>query len=107
MTFERIPEGASERERLERHQRMGEAQLKRGNLSNEARSLLVERQQNREEIIRHQYVFAIIGLGAAAFFLSPNITGNAVANLGKSSSNLIGIILLVAGLIACYYYSKK
>lgn len=42
----------------------------------------------------------------ALFFLSTNITGNAIGNLSQNSTNVVGIMLLVAGLVAGYFWMK-
>jgi len=41
------------------------------------------------------------------FFLSSNITGNAISSVSQNSSNWIGGILLVAGIIGASLYFKK
>tara|TARA_Y100000310_G_C20640492_1_gene793627 strand:- start:811 stop:1407 length:597 start_codon:yes stop_codon:yes gene_type:complete len=50
---------------------------------------------------------AIIGLIAGIFFISSNITGNVVGNLTNSTSNIIGAVLLVAGLVGSFFYFRK
>jgi len=52
-------------------------------------------------------VIAGFSLIVSLFFLSPNITGNVVGNLTKNSSNIIGLILLVIGLIGLLIYFKR
>jgi hypothetical protein len=49
---------------------------------------------------------SIIGLVGGAFFLSANITGN-VMGLSSSSSNIIGSVLSVIGLVACFFWVKS
>lgn len=49
----------------------------------------------------------IISLMFGLFFLSPNLTGNVVGNLNKSSSNWISGILFLIGLIGIFFYFKK
>ena len=53
-------------------------------------------------------LFVSVGLVGGAFFLSSNMTGN-VIGLSSSSSNIIGSVLLVIGLVACFSWmmSKK
>lgn len=41
------------------------------------------------------------------FFLSSNITGNAIGNITKQTSTIIGTILFVTGLIATFFCVKK
>lgn len=51
-------------------------------------------------------LFAVVGLVGGAFFLSSNMTGN-VVGLSSSSSNIIGSVLLVIGLVACFSWVKS
>jgi len=55
----------------------------------------------------YQAVIATLGLLGAIFFLSSNITGNAIANVSQSSGNILGAILLVVGLVAGFFWVKK
>ena len=50
---------------------------------------------------------SIIGIVSGIFFLSPNITGNIVGNLNQTSTNLIGAILLILGIIAGLFWFNK
>ena len=52
-------------------------------------------------------IITIVGLGAGIFFLSPIITGNVVGSLNQNSSNIIGAVLLVIGLIGVYMWTKN
>ena len=49
----------------------------------------------------------IISVIGGFFFLSPNITGNAVGSAAKSDSNIMGILLFVIGIVAGYFYLKR
>jgi LPXTG-motif cell wall-anchored protein len=49
---------------------------------------------------------AIAGILAGIFFLSPNITGNAIANMTNSTTNFIGAGLLLVGLAAGVFWVK-
>lgn len=51
-------------------------------------------------------VIAIAGVLSGLFFLSSNITGNAIANVSQSSSNVLGAVLLVVGLVAGFFWVK-
>jgi len=54
--------------------------------------------------------FAILGIAgilAGLFFLSSNITGNAIGNFNQTSTNLTGGVLLVIGLIGAFAYFRK
>jgi hypothetical protein len=52
-------------------------------------------------------VISIAVFVIALFFLSPNLTGNAILNMNKSGSNLIGAGLFVLGLVGLYFWKKK
>ncbi len=52
-------------------------------------------------------VAAAIEIIGGLTLLSPNITGNAIANMTISSSNALGAVLLVVGLVAGYFWMKK
>ncbi len=50
---------------------------------------------------------AIAGVLSGLFFLSSNITGNAIANVSQSSGNILGAVLLVVGLVAGFFWVKR
>jgi len=52
-------------------------------------------------------VTAILGVLGGLFFLSSNITGNAIANVSQNSSNILGVVLLVVGLVVGFFWVKK
>lgn len=52
-------------------------------------------------------IIAISGVLVALFFLSTNITGNAIGNLNQTNVNVVGVLLLVIGLVAGYFWMKK
>jgi len=52
-------------------------------------------------------ILTIVGIGAAIFFLSPTLTGNAIANLTTKTSSLIGVGLFVAGMTGLYFWFKR
>lgn len=52
-------------------------------------------------------VFIAFSLIIGLFFLSPNLTGNVVADLTTTSSNGIGIILIVVGIVGALFYFRK
>ena len=52
-------------------------------------------------------VLTIVGLCTGLFFLSPNLTGNAIGDLTNSTSNWIGGVLFVFGLIGVFTFFKK
>jgi len=52
-------------------------------------------------------VVAIAGLVSSFFLLGSSVTGNAIGNLGKSSSSWLGLVLLAIGLIAGFFWLKN
>jgi len=50
---------------------------------------------------------AVVGLVSGIFFLSPNITGNAIANLSDNTSSWIGAALIFVGLVAGFFWIKN
>lgn len=52
-------------------------------------------------------VIAITGVLGGIFFLSNNITGNAITNISPGSGNIIGVVLLMVGLVAGFFWMKK
>lgn len=52
-------------------------------------------------------IISLAGFGLSLIFLSLNITGNVVANLTQNSSNWIGGILFVVGIIAGFFWLRK
>lgn len=52
-------------------------------------------------------IIAIAGIGVGIFFLSPNLTGNAIANLTTKTSSLIGAGLFIIGIVGSYFWFKK
>jgi hypothetical protein len=51
--------------------------------------------------------FAVVGLVGGLFFLSSNITGNAIANTSQQTTNILGVALLGIGLVAGFFWSRK
>ncbi|MBM3228631.1 hypothetical protein FJZ20_01995 [Candidatus Pacearchaeota archaeon] len=49
---------------------------------------------------------AILGVLGGIFFLSTNITGNAIANIGQGFGNILGTALLFIGLVAGFFWLK-
>jgi hypothetical protein len=50
---------------------------------------------------------SIIGFLGGIFFLSPNFTGNVIGNLTNSTSNILGAVLLVVGLIGSFFWLRS
>lgn len=49
---------------------------------------------------------SIVGVLGGIFFLSANITGNAIANMTNSTSNFLGAGLLIIGLVSGFFWIK-
>jgi len=70
----------------------------------------ISRIQSRKYRNIEQKVSAIIGigsLGVSLFFLSSNLTGNAIGNLESQSSNLIGVGLLFISLVSGVFLMRR
>jgi hypothetical protein len=52
-------------------------------------------------------IIGVAGVLAGIFFLSPNLTGNAISNMTNSTSNILGSVLLVIGLIGGFFWMKS
>lgn len=52
-------------------------------------------------------IMAIAGLVGGLFFLSPNLTGNAVGSLTNVTSNYTGAILFILGLVGVYLSARN
>lgn len=52
-------------------------------------------------------IITIFGLGAAVFFLSSNLTGNAIADLTTKTTSFIGAGLLIVGLVAGFFWVRS
>ncbi len=67
-----------------------------------------ERERRKQGGLEKTAVAAsIVGIIGGLFFLSSNITGNAIANVSQSSGNILGAVLLVVGLVAGFFWVKK
>ena len=61
-------------------------------------------EQDRSNLRDLHAGFAMIGLISGLFFLSSNITGNAIGS--QAISNWIGAVLLVVGLVAGFFWMR-
>lgn len=52
-------------------------------------------------------VVALLGVIGGLFFLSPNLTGNVVANASQTTSSWIGGVLLLIGLVGVYVFVRN
>jgi hypothetical protein len=66
-------------------------------------------EKNKESELEGKFAAtaSIVGILAGLFFLSSNLTGNVIANISQSSSNVLGAVLLVVGLVAGFFWVKK
>jgi hypothetical protein len=73
-------------------------------------SLLSEEKTSRSNDALEERISSVItiaGLGAGIFFLSSNITGNAIADLSTKKTSFLGAGLLVVGLVAGFFWVKS
>lgn len=63
-------------------------------------------ERNRSLSGRLSVAASIIGVFGGLFFFSSNMTGNVINNLNQTSSNWIGGILFIIGLIGAFAYFK-
>ena len=52
-------------------------------------------------------IIGLVCLIVGGFFLSSNITGNVIGNLTQNSSNWIGGVLGVVGIVVIFFYFKR
>ncbi|PJE81463.1 hypothetical protein COU58_02345 [Candidatus Pacearchaeota archaeon CG10_big_fil_rev_8_21_14_0_10_32_42] len=53
---------------------------------------------------------AVLSIGsvlAGIFFLSPNLTGNVIGNMAKSSGNIFGGVLFILGIVGAFFTLRK
>ncbi len=50
---------------------------------------------------------SLIGVLGGLFFLSANITGNVIANMASSTSNTLGVALVLVGLVSGFFYVRR
>lgn len=67
-------------------------------------SILSEKESSSS---RFSSVIAIAGLGAGIFFLSSNITGNAIAEMTTKTTSFLGAGLVIVGLVAGFFWLKS
>jgi len=52
-------------------------------------------------------IASVVLMVGGIFFLSPNLTGNAISNLTNQTSNIIGAGLFLMGIVGSYFWSRK
>ena len=79
-------------------------------------NILARDKDTRDYLLRHKkknslemmaIISSVVSLLGAIFFLSSNITGNAIGSLNQTSSNGIGGVLFLVGLILAFIYFKS
>ena len=70
-------------------------------------SRILRKYDNPRSLVGTAVAASIVGLVGGIFFLSPNLTGNAIANLSKTTSSGVGVILLLVGLVAGLFWVKS
>jgi hypothetical protein len=54
-----------------------------------------------------EFSIAVISLIVGIFFLSPNLTGNVIGNITNSTSNIIGAVLLLVGIVGAFFWFRN
>jgi len=63
----------------------------------------------RIDMKKHRKVISVIsisGILSGLFFLSPNVTGNAIADMTTKTTSFLGAGLLIVGLVAGFFWLK-
>jgi hypothetical protein len=66
---------------------------------------LKKKKKNLEQ--RFPLIILLLSFGAGLIFLSPNLTGNAIANLTTKTSSIIGVGLFIVGIVGSYFWFRK
>jgi hypothetical protein len=65
------------------------------------------RYHRHHDLSQELSIISLAGLFSGIFFLSPNITGSAIANTTIQNSSILGAAFLIIGLISGYFYVKN
>lgn len=77
-------------------------------MAEKANSLRKKMRQGRGDLTsRLSSVIAIVGVLGGIFFLSSNVTGNAIADLTTKTTSFLGAGLIIIGLVAGLFWVKK
>jgi hypothetical protein len=77
-----------------------------------ARAVEIFENPNKQVINKHDLEgkaisgILILSVLGGMIFLSPNLTGNVIGNMTKSSSNILGLILFVVGIVGVFIQGK-
>ncbi|MBR9705985.1 solute carrier organic anion transporter [Candidatus Pacearchaeota archaeon] len=63
--------------------------------------------RKRKPLEHYFGIISLFGFVLGGFFLSPNLTGNAIANLTTKTTSIIGAGLFIAGIVGTYFWIKK
>ena len=61
---------------------------------------------NNEARRGYRGIFSVISILGGIFFLSPNLTGNAIGNMTTETASWIGAALIVIGIIVLYFLMR-
>lgn len=77
-------------------------------LTGDSKAKLMRNFQEEWQRARRGFVAtAILGVAGGIFFLSSNITGNAIADLTTKTTSFLGAGLLIVGLVAGFFWLKN
>ena len=65
------------------------------------------REENPGGLEKTTMIIALTSLVLAIIFLSPNLTGNVIGNMTDSTSNIIGAVFLVIGLVGGFFWFRR
>ena len=69
----------------------------------------LKRHPSKERGLEHHVsaaVLILVGI-ASLFFLSSNLTGNVIGNMSQTSSNWVGGVLFIIGLVGAFLYFRN
>lgn len=73
-------------------------------ITNGVRKIIGRRNERKDLTSRLSSTTAIISLIGGTFFLSSNVTGNAISNLSNTTSSWIGGVLILIGIVALGFW---
>lgn len=79
----------------------------RKELKAERHGYIIRGRKKKDNLENTAATTAIIAFLGSIFFMSPNVTGNAVANLSPASTNVTGVILFLLGIIGAFFCFRR
>lgn len=78
-------------------------------LRGRSKEAYILRQRKKKQLEDKSMIALIVGIIGGLPFLSPNITGNSIANMNLQASNIAGAIFFIIGLVGAFFLlrSKK